>query len=308
MLGTDHTGRPSPRLPAALLRARRPGAERVRRVRLTGGSPSSWRAWFRTSVARTWSTGPSSARASSSPCTVSALGAASRRSGRTCRAGACFNAQIYPYLLNGDSVVRFAEEVARQATERLDAVEGGRGHPQEARLCLTRPPTTRRFGCWWTASSARTCSSTSSPISTAAAIGTGTRVGAFVEISSGVSVGDRCKISSHSYICDGVAIGDGVFIGHGVVFVNDKYPRAVNADGSLQTGQDWELLDDAHRRWREHRFGRHDPGRAHCGRGRHGRRRRGSHPRRRPGHGGGGIPGAPAGEKPPLSRGVVPAA
>jgi UDP-2-acetamido-3-amino-2,3-dideoxy-glucuronate N-acetyltransferase len=73
-------------------------------------------------------------------------------------------------------------------------------------------------------------------------IGKGTRVGAFVEISSGVSVGDRCKISSHSYICDGVAIGDGVFIGHGVVFVNDKYPRAVNDDGSLQTGQDWELL------------------------------------------------------------------
>ena len=29
------------------------------------------------------------------------------------------NAQIYPYLLNGDSVIRFAEEVASQASERL---------------------------------------------------------------------------------------------------------------------------------------------------------------------------------------------
>lgn len=73
-------------------------------------------------------------------------------------------------------------------------------------------------------------------------IGAGTRIGTFVEISSGVRVGERCKIQSHTYICDGVEIGDGAFIGHGVVFVNDKYPRAVNADGALQTGEDWELL------------------------------------------------------------------
>jgi protoporphyrinogen oxidase len=46
--------------------------------------------------------------------------------------GLASNAQIYPNLLNGDSVVRFAEEVARQATTRLDAVEAGAGHPLEA--------------------------------------------------------------------------------------------------------------------------------------------------------------------------------
>ena len=73
-------------------------------------------------------------------------------------------------------------------------------------------------------------------------IGAGTRIGTFVEISSGVTIGERCKIQSHSYICDGVEIGDGAFIGHGVVFVNDKYPRAINGDGALQTGADWELL------------------------------------------------------------------
>jgi dTDP-4-amino-4,6-dideoxygalactose transaminase len=32
-----------------------------------------------------------------------------------------------------------------------------------------------------------------------------------------------------------------VFIGHGVVFINDRYPRATNADGSLQTEADWEV-------------------------------------------------------------------
>jgi UDP-2-acetamido-3-amino-2,3-dideoxy-glucuronate N-acetyltransferase len=73
-------------------------------------------------------------------------------------------------------------------------------------------------------------------------IGRGTRVGAFVEISAGVTIGERCKIQSHSYICDGVELGDGVFIGHGVMFVNDKYPRAVNDEGDLQSGEDWELL------------------------------------------------------------------
>lgn len=73
-------------------------------------------------------------------------------------------------------------------------------------------------------------------------IGDGSRVGAFVEISAGVTIGKRCKIQSHAYICDGVTIGDGAFIGHGVMFVNDKYPRATNDGGELQSGEDWELL------------------------------------------------------------------
>jgi UDP-2-acetamido-3-amino-2,3-dideoxy-glucuronate N-acetyltransferase len=74
-------------------------------------------------------------------------------------------------------------------------------------------------------------------------IGDGTRIGAFVEIESGVRIGARCKVQSHSYVCGGVVIGDGAFIGHGVVFVNDKYPRSTNADGDLQTSDDWERLE-----------------------------------------------------------------
>jgi acetyltransferase-like isoleucine patch superfamily enzyme len=72
-------------------------------------------------------------------------------------------------------------------------------------------------------------------------IGDGTRIGPFVEIQRGASVGARCKIQSHTFICDGVAIDDEVFVGHGVVFVNDKRPRATDADGALQTTDDWEL-------------------------------------------------------------------
>jgi|SRR5690349_19120176 len=73
-------------------------------------------------------------------------------------------------------------------------------------------------------------------------IGSKTRIGAFVEIQRGADIGEHCKISSHSFVCDGVTIEDGVFIGHGVMFTNDLYPRAVNADGSLQSEADWTLV------------------------------------------------------------------
>jgi acetyltransferase-like isoleucine patch superfamily enzyme len=73
-------------------------------------------------------------------------------------------------------------------------------------------------------------------------IGDNTRVGPFVEIQRGAVIGSNCKIQSHSFICDGVEIDDEVFVGHGTMFINDKYPRATNESGVLQTEQDWKLL------------------------------------------------------------------
>ncbi|HEX7530526.1 MAG TPA: hypothetical protein VF333_05225, partial [Pyrinomonadaceae bacterium] len=32
-------------------------------------------------------------------------------------------------------------------------------------------------------------------------------------------------------------------IGHGVIFINDKYPRATTADGSLQSEADWQAVE-----------------------------------------------------------------
>ena len=72
-------------------------------------------------------------------------------------------------------------------------------------------------------------------------IGDETRIGAFVEIQKNAVIGVRCKISSHTFVCEGVEIEDECFIGHGVMFTNDVYPRAVNADGSLQTEADWQV-------------------------------------------------------------------
>jgi UDP-2-acetamido-3-amino-2,3-dideoxy-glucuronate N-acetyltransferase len=74
-------------------------------------------------------------------------------------------------------------------------------------------------------------------------IGDGTRVGPFVEVQRGASIGANCKISSHTFICAGVTIEDGVFVGHGVMFINDIYPSAVNADGTLQMESDWKLIE-----------------------------------------------------------------
>jgi acetyltransferase-like isoleucine patch superfamily enzyme len=72
-------------------------------------------------------------------------------------------------------------------------------------------------------------------------IGDNTKVGTFVEIQKGVKIGKNCKVSSHSFICEGVILEDEVFIGHNVTFINDRFPRASNQDGSLQTEADWEM-------------------------------------------------------------------
>lgn len=73
-------------------------------------------------------------------------------------------------------------------------------------------------------------------------IGDGTKIGSFVEIQKGAFVGRNCKVSSHTFICEGVTIADEVFIGHGVIFINDKYPRATTAEGSLQSDADWKVV------------------------------------------------------------------
>jgi UDP-2-acetamido-3-amino-2,3-dideoxy-glucuronate N-acetyltransferase len=72
-------------------------------------------------------------------------------------------------------------------------------------------------------------------------IGDNTKIGTFVEIQKGVQIGKSCKISSHSFICEGVTVEDDVFVGHHVVFINDRYPRAINQEGELQTEVDWSV-------------------------------------------------------------------
>lgn len=39
-----------------------------------------------------------------------------------------------------------------------------------------------------------------------------------------------------------MTIEDEVFIGHNVSFINDRYPRATNGEGRLQTESDWQVV------------------------------------------------------------------
>jgi acetyltransferase-like isoleucine patch superfamily enzyme len=70
-----------------------------------------------------------------------------------------------------------------------------------------------------------------------------TKIGTFVEIQKNASIGKNCKISSHTFICEGVYIEDNVFVGHNVTFINDKHPRSVNEDGTMQSEANWEVIE-----------------------------------------------------------------
>jgi len=69
------------------------------------------------------------------------------------------------------------------------------------------------------------------------------KIGTFVEIQKNATIGKNCKISTHTFICEGVHIEDNVFIGHNVTFINDKYPRSTNEDGSMQSEIDWKVVE-----------------------------------------------------------------
>jgi len=72
-------------------------------------------------------------------------------------------------------------------------------------------------------------------------IGTGSILGKGVYVDHHVTVGRNCKIQNGVYLYYGAALGAGVFVGPGVMLLNDKTPRAINADGSLKAGKDWAV-------------------------------------------------------------------
>lgn len=74
-----------------------------------------------------------------------------------------------------------------------------------------------------------------------AAIGAECIIGKGVYVGAGVTLGARCKVQNYSCLYEGLTIEDGVFVGPEVVFTNDRYPRAINPDGTLKAESDWEL-------------------------------------------------------------------
>jgi len=73
-----------------------------------------------------------------------------------------------------------------------------------------------------------------------AVIGAETSIGQGCYVGPGVRIGSRCRIQNSALIYEPAVLADGVFIGPGVVLTNDRFPRAVNTDGSPKTAADWE--------------------------------------------------------------------
>jgi UDP-2-acetamido-3-amino-2,3-dideoxy-glucuronate N-acetyltransferase len=74
-----------------------------------------------------------------------------------------------------------------------------------------------------------------------ARIGAGCVIGKNSYVDVDVVVGEHVKIQNNCSLYRGVTIEDGVFIGPHVCFTNDRFPRAVNLDGSLKAVDDWDV-------------------------------------------------------------------
>lgn len=75
-----------------------------------------------------------------------------------------------------------------------------------------------------------------------ASLGEHVIVGRGAYIGTGVQVGDNCKIQNYALVYEPAHLEPGVFVGPAAVLTNDQYPRAVNPDGSLKSGHDWEAV------------------------------------------------------------------
>jgi acetyltransferase-like isoleucine patch superfamily enzyme len=75
-----------------------------------------------------------------------------------------------------------------------------------------------------------------------ASVGENCIVGRGAYIDAGVTVGANCKIQNNALVYAPAVLEDGVFIGPAAILTNDTFPRAVNPDGSLKTGSDWDMV------------------------------------------------------------------
>lgn len=75
-----------------------------------------------------------------------------------------------------------------------------------------------------------------------ARIGNSCRIGRNAFIDGSVILGNNCKVQNNSLIYGPASLEDGVFIGPNAVLTNDRYPRAINPDGSIKNESSWECV------------------------------------------------------------------
>lgn len=74
-----------------------------------------------------------------------------------------------------------------------------------------------------------------------AVIGANCIIGKDVYVDIDVNLGDNVKVQNGALLYHGLEVESGVFIGPQVCFTNDRYPRAINSDGSLKTAIEWDV-------------------------------------------------------------------
>lgn len=67
-------------------------------------------------------------------------------------------------------------------------------------------------------------------------------IGRGVYVGPDVQIGDNCKIQNYALVYDPAVLEAGVFVGPAVVLTNDKFPRAVDPDGSQRSAADWDSV------------------------------------------------------------------
>lgn len=67
-------------------------------------------------------------------------------------------------------------------------------------------------------------------------------VGRGAYIGTGVVVGPGCKIQNYALVYEPAVLEEGVFIGPAAVLTNDEFPRAINADLSPKSSDDWHAV------------------------------------------------------------------
>jgi acetyltransferase-like isoleucine patch superfamily enzyme len=75
-----------------------------------------------------------------------------------------------------------------------------------------------------------------------AVLGRGCVVGRCAYIGVGVEVGDNCKIQNNALVYEPARLGHGVFVGPSAVLTNDRFPRAINPDGTIKSSDDWRAV------------------------------------------------------------------
>lgn len=75
-----------------------------------------------------------------------------------------------------------------------------------------------------------------------AVLGKNCIIGRGAYVGTGVRMGDNCKLQNYALVYEPAVLEDGVFVGPAVVFTNDHYPRAIEPDGRIKRGDDWEAV------------------------------------------------------------------